>query len=82
MKAYEQAITPKTKIIHVTHMVNWIGQTMPVAKIADMAHAHGIEVIADGAHSFGLMDFKVPDLHATTSARACTSSCPRQSARG
>ncbi|MDR3737783.1 MAG: aminotransferase class V-fold PLP-dependent enzyme, partial [Terracidiphilus sp.] len=63
VKAYEQAITPRTKLIHVTHMVNWVGQTMPVAKIADMAHAHGIEVIADGAHSFGLMDFKIPDLH-------------------
>jgi len=62
VKAYEQAITPRTKLIHVTHMVNWVGQTMPVAKIADMAHAHGIEVIADGAHSFGLMDFKIPDL--------------------
>jgi selenocysteine lyase/cysteine desulfurase len=43
-------------------MVNWVGQTMPVRKIADMAHAHGIEVLADGAHSFGLIDFKVPDL--------------------
>jgi selenocysteine lyase/cysteine desulfurase len=63
VKAYEAAITPKTRIIHVTHMVNWVGQTMPVAKIADMAHAHNIEVIADGAHSFGLLDFKVPDLH-------------------
>lgn len=63
VKAYEQAITPSTRIIHVTHMVNWIGQVMPVQQIADMAHAHGIEVIADGAHSFGLMDFKIPDLH-------------------
>ncbi len=63
VKAYEAAITPQTKLIHVTHMVNWVGQTMPVAKIADMAHAHGIEVIADGAHSFGLLDFKIPDLH-------------------
>ncbi len=63
VKAYEQAITPRTKLIHVTHMVNWVGQTMPVAKIADMAHSHGIEVLADGAHSFGLMDFKVTDLH-------------------
>jgi selenocysteine lyase/cysteine desulfurase len=62
VKAYEQAITPRTKLIHVTHMINWVGQTMPVAKIADMAHAHGIEVIADGAHSFGLIDFKIPDL--------------------
>ncbi len=63
VRAYEAAITPRTKIIHVTHMVNWVGQTMPVAKIADMAHAHGIEVVCDGAHSFGLMDFKIPDLH-------------------
>ena len=63
VKAYEEVITPRTRLIHVTHMVNWVGQTMPVAKIADMAHAHNIEVIADGAHSFGLMDFKIPDLH-------------------
>jgi selenocysteine lyase/cysteine desulfurase len=63
VKTYEQAITPRTRLIHVTHMVNWVGQTMPVAKISDMAHAHNIEVLADGAHSFGLMDFKVPDLH-------------------
>jgi selenocysteine lyase/cysteine desulfurase len=63
VKAYEQAITPRTRLIHVTHMVNWVGQTMPVAKIADMAHAHNIEVIADCAHSFGLIDFKIPDLH-------------------
>ena len=63
VKAYEAAITPRTRLIHVTHMINWVGQTMPVAKIADMAHAHDIEVIADGAHSFGLLDFKVPDLH-------------------
>ncbi len=63
VRAYEQAITPRTKLIHVTHMINWIGQIMPVAKISDMAHSHGIEVISDCAHSFGLLDFKIPDLH-------------------
>jgi selenocysteine lyase/cysteine desulfurase len=63
VKAYEDAITQKTKLIHVTHMINWVGQVMPVRKICDMAHAKGIEVICDGAHSFGLMDFKIPDLH-------------------
>ncbi|MGZ3763439.1 MAG: aminotransferase class V-fold PLP-dependent enzyme [Mucilaginibacter sp.] len=62
VKAYEDAVTPKTKIIHVTHMINWVGQIMPVKKISDMAHARGIEVVCDGAHSFGLLDFKVPDL--------------------
>jgi len=63
VKAYEQAIAPNTRLIHVTHMINWVGQTMPVAKIADMAHAHNVEVITDGAHSFGLLDYKIPDLH-------------------
>jgi len=63
VKAYEDAITPKTKLIHVTHIINWVGQIMPVRKIADMAHARGIEVICDGAHTFGLLDFKIPDLH-------------------
>jgi selenocysteine lyase/cysteine desulfurase len=62
VKAYADAITPRTKIIHVTHMINWVGQVMPVRKICDMAHAKGIEVVCDGAHSFGLMDFKIPDL--------------------
>ena len=41
VRAYEEAITPKTRLIHVTHMINWVGQTMPVQKISDMAHAHG-----------------------------------------
>src|ERR1700722_947096 len=63
VKAYEQAMTPRTKLVHVTYMVNWVGQLMPVQQIADMAHAHGAEVIVDGAHSFGLIDFKIPDLH-------------------
>ncbi len=63
VKAYEDAITPNTKLLHVTHVINWVGQIMPVRKICDMAHAKGIEVIVDGAHSFGLLDFKIPDLH-------------------
>jgi len=60
--AYEKAMTPKTKVVHITHMVNWVGQLMPARKIADMAHAKGAEVIVDGAHSFGLIDFKIPEL--------------------
>jgi len=62
VKAYSDAITPQTKLIHVTHIVNWVGQIMPVKKISQMAHKRGIEVIVDGAHSFALLDFKIPDL--------------------
>lgn len=60
--AYTKAITNKTKIIHVTHVINWVGQIMPVQKIARMAHAKGIEVLCDSAHGFGLLDYKIPDL--------------------
>lgn len=62
VSAYEKAITSKTKIIHVTHIINWVGQIMPVKKISQMAHRHGIEVICDAAHSFALLDYNIPDL--------------------
>jgi selenocysteine lyase/cysteine desulfurase len=62
VSAFENAITPKTKILHLTHIINWIGQILPVKKIARMAKRHGIEVVVDGAHSFGLLDYKIPDL--------------------
>lgn len=63
VRAFENAITPKTKLLHVTHVINWLGQIMPVRKICDMAHNKGIEVLVDGAHSFGLLDFNIPELH-------------------
>lgn len=62
VNAFRNAITPRTKLIHITHIVNWVGQILPAAKIAKMAHEKGIEVIVDGAHSFGLLDYKIPDL--------------------
>lgn len=62
VREYEKAITPKTKLLHVTHVINWVGQIMPVQKICQMAHKRGIEVLVDGAHSFGLLDFKIPEL--------------------
>ncbi|MEJ7767457.1 MAG: aminotransferase class V-fold PLP-dependent enzyme [Chitinophagaceae bacterium] len=62
VQAFEKAITPATKVLHITHVINWVGQIMPVQKICRMAHRKGLEVIVDGAHSFGLLDFKIPDL--------------------
>jgi selenocysteine lyase/cysteine desulfurase len=59
---YQKAITPKTRLIMLSHMVNITGQILPVRKIADMAHAHGVEVMADGAHSFAHIRHNIPDL--------------------
>jgi selenocysteine lyase/cysteine desulfurase len=62
VQQYVKAFTAKTKVVHITHIINWNGQIIPVKKIAQEAHKRGIEVIADGAHSFAHFDFKVPDL--------------------
>ena len=62
VNAFEKAITPQTKLLHITHVINWVGQIMPVKKITAMAKRRGIETLVDGAHSFGLLDFKIPDL--------------------
>ncbi len=62
VKAFEEAITAKTKVIHITHIINWLGQILPVRKICDMARKRNIITIVDGAHSFALLDFKIPDL--------------------
>jgi len=59
---YIKAFTSKTKLVHITHIINWNGQILPVRKIADEAHKRGIEVIVDGAHSFAHFSFKIPDL--------------------
>ena len=59
---YAQAFTPKTKVVHITHCINWNGQIIPVKKIAQAAKTKGIEVLVDGAHTFAHFDFKIPDL--------------------
>ena len=62
IRSFEKAITSKTKILHITHVVNWMGQILPVTKLCQLAKKHGLKTIVDGAHSFGLLDFKIPDL--------------------
>lgn len=59
---YEANITPRTRLILVTHVINFTGQVMPVREIADMARKRGIPVMVDGAHSFAHFDFKISDL--------------------
>ena len=61
---YIKAFTPKTKLVHVTHVYNWNGQIVPARKIADAAHAKGIEVLVDGAHSFAHFEYSIPSLGA------------------
>ncbi len=64
VNSFVSRFTSRTKLVQVTHMINWIGQILPVKKIAAAAHARGIEVLVDGAHSFAQFDFTVPGLDA------------------
>lgn len=59
---YAAAITPKTRLLMVCHMVNITGQILPVRKIAAMAHARGVQVMVDGAHAFAQLQFAIPEL--------------------
>jgi selenocysteine lyase/cysteine desulfurase len=59
---YRQAITPRTKLIMVCHMINITGQILPIRKICDMAHDRGVEVMVDGAHAVAHIDFDIKDL--------------------
>ena len=60
--AFERGITGHTRLILVSHPVNFTGQIFPVKRICDLAHSRGIEVAVDGAHSFAHLDFKHQDL--------------------
>ena len=61
VEAYARAITRRTKVILVTHMIHLTGQILPARKICDMAHARGVEVILDAAHSFAHIVFTLPE---------------------
>ena len=69
VKQYTDAFTAKTKVVQITHMINWIGQKMPVRKIADAAKKNlpagrqEILVLVDGAHTFAQFEFLIPDLN-------------------
>jgi selenocysteine lyase/cysteine desulfurase len=60
--AYSQAISPRTKVLHITHMINWTGQILPVRKLCNLAQSKGLFSLVDGAHTFAQLDFKISDL--------------------
>lgn len=64
VRQYVNAFSARTKVVHVTHVINWSGQILPVKKIAAEAHKRGIQVVVDGAHSFAHFNFTIPELDA------------------
>jgi selenocysteine lyase/cysteine desulfurase len=58
----ERAITPRTKVIAVTHLTNTTGVLYPVREIAALARAKGIFVHVDGAQSCGALDVNLKEI--------------------
>jgi selenocysteine lyase/cysteine desulfurase len=59
---YVAAFTDRTRLLHLTHVINWNGQVLPVDAITREAKKRGIQVLLDGAHSFGLLETDVKAL--------------------
>ena len=62
VEVYARAISPRTKLLMVPHIINFTGHILPVRKICDMAHAKGVDVLVDGAHAFGQFNFSIKEL--------------------
>jgi selenocysteine lyase/cysteine desulfurase len=62
----EQAITPRTKVLHFCHITNLSGQLFPVQRLCRMARTRGIRTIVDGAHAGAQFPFKLRELECDT----------------
>jgi selenocysteine lyase/cysteine desulfurase len=65
---YADAITPRTRVLLITHMVHRTGRIMPVARLAALARERGVDPIVDGAHALAHLDYTLPQLGAQFAA--------------
>ncbi|MDB5544626.1 MAG: cysteine desulfurase, SufS subfamily [Hyphomicrobiales bacterium] len=61
---FERALSPRTKIVAITHMSNVLGTVVPVKEIIRIAHERGIPVMVDGSQGAVHLDVDVRDLDA------------------
>jgi len=62
VQSFKSAFSAKTKVVHITQMINWNGQILPVREIAQEAHRIGAEVLVDGAHTFAHYQYAISEL--------------------
>jgi selenocysteine lyase/cysteine desulfurase len=62
VRLYEQHVTPRTRVIHVSQVIFMTGQIFPIKEICALARSRGITSIVDGAHGFAHVPFKFSDV--------------------
>ena len=61
---YEKLFSPRTRIVSVTHVSNVLGTINPVNRLIEIAHAHGVPILIDGAQSIPHLPVDVQALDA------------------
>jgi len=59
---FEKLLTPRTKMVAITHMSNALGTIVPVKEVTRIAHARGIPVLVDGSQAAVHLDIDVQDI--------------------
>jgi cysteine desulfurase / selenocysteine lyase len=62
LQAFEALLSPRTKLVAVTHMSNVLGTVTPVKDIVRIAHARGVPVLFDGCQATVHMPIDVQDI--------------------
>ena len=62
MDEYEKLLSPRTKLVSITHVSNALGTILPAKQIVEMAHANGAPVLLDGAQAVPHMPVDMKDL--------------------
>jgi len=62
VNAFQKAITPRTRVISISHTVYISGLIFPVKELSKMAHEKGILVLADSAHGIGMLSLNMEEL--------------------
>ena len=58
LAAFDAAITPGTRVVAVSHVAWTTGAVLPIARIAELAHARGAQLVVDGAQAAGAVPFR------------------------
>jgi cysteine desulfurase / selenocysteine lyase len=59
---FEALLSPRTRLVAVTHVSNVTGALLPIARIVELAHAHGAKVLVDGCQAVPRMPVDVQAL--------------------
>jgi len=62
VRRIQEQITPRTKVIELTHITNLSGQILPIRDVVRLARPRGIQVFVDGAHAFAHFPFTRDEL--------------------